>query len=76
MLRVKTVAERLGISGAKVYSLIETGKLPHFRFDGSIRVSEEQLKEYIDSCRHGRKQEEWPDGSNPMKPVKLKHIKF
>lgn len=76
MLSVKKVAERLGISGAKVYSLIESGKLSHFRFDGSIRVSEEQLKEYIDSCRHGRRQEEWPTTGNPNAPIQLKHIKL
>jgi excisionase family DNA binding protein len=66
-MRVAEVAERLKISSAKVYALVEKGSLPHFRFDGAIRISEEQLQEYMNSCRHGRRMEDWPEKTNPLK---------
>ena len=65
MLRVAEVAERLRLSAAKVYQLVETGTLPHFRFGTAIRIEEAQLKEYLDSCRHGRRPEDWPGKMNP-----------
>lgn len=49
MLKVQEVARRLNCSQATVYRLIESGRLPHFRCPG-IRVSEDQLSEYLASC--------------------------
>ncbi len=49
MLKVADVAKRLNCSIAKVYQLIESKRLPHYRCSG-IRVSEEQLAEYLASC--------------------------
>ncbi len=55
MLRIKQVAERLNLSESKVYELVEQGKLGHHRMDGAIRVSEEQLAEYLETTkREGR----------------------
>ena len=51
MLRVKQVAERLNLSESKVYELVEQGKLGHHRMDGAIRVSEEQIAEYLDETK-------------------------
>lgn len=47
LLKVKEVGERLNISVAKCYELVESGKLGHHRLDGAIRISEEQVKEYL-----------------------------
>ena len=66
MLKVNQVAERLNCSVATVYHLIETERLPHYRCPG-IRVSEEQLAEYLESCRRGPPQ---------PAPVKFKHVKL
>ena len=71
MLRVKEVATRLNLCAAKVYELIEQRRLPHFRFGGAIRVSEEQLCEYIQGCAV-EVQGEQPRVARP----KLKHIKL
>jgi excisionase family DNA binding protein len=49
-MRVKEVAKRLEISTATVYAMIATGKLNCHRVGlgrGVIRVSEEQLQEYL-----------------------------
>ena len=51
MLKVSQVAERLNCSIGTVYQLVESKRLPHFRCPG-IRVSEEQLVEYLASCRN------------------------
>ena len=51
MLKVSQVAERLNCSIGTVYQLVESKRLPHFRCPG-IRVSEEQLVEYLESCRN------------------------
>ena len=54
MLRVREVAERLRMSSACIYTLVETGKLQAFRFgphNGAIRVSEEQFQAYLEAYR-------------------------
>ena len=56
MLRVKQVAERLGLSESKVYEMVERGELPHHRFGGAIRVSEEQVAEYLESTKRERRE--------------------
>jgi excisionase family DNA binding protein len=49
MLTVADVAERLRKSRSFVYELIGAGRLSYFRVGGSIRVSEAQLTEYLES---------------------------
>ena len=51
MLRVKQVAVRLNLSESKVYELVEQGRLGHHRMDGAIRVSEEQIADYLTKTR-------------------------
>lgn len=51
MLKVKEVAERIGVSVACVYGLIASVKLACHRIGvgrGTIRVSEEQLRAYLE----------------------------
>jgi excisionase family DNA binding protein len=71
MLTVKAVAERLSVSEATVYSLIESGKLRHHRIGmgrGTIRVTEEFLQEFLDGT-------EVTKASAPRQ-VKLKHLRL
>lgn len=54
MLTVPEIAERLRVAVSTVYALVELGKLQAFRIgpnDGAIRVSEEQLETYLNTCR-------------------------
>jgi len=60
MLRVKQVAERLNLSESKVYELVERGEMPHHRFGGAIRVSEEQVAEYLEATKRERRDHEPP----------------
>ena len=50
LLRVTEAAKRLNCSVATVYGLIESGRLGHYRCPG-IRVSEEQLADYLQSTK-------------------------
>ena len=71
MLTVKDVAEKLQIAAGTVYALIESGRLVAHRFGngrGTIRVTEEDLNAYIESCRQGKSVEK-----RTRRPC-LKHI--
>ena len=73
MLKVADVAERLNCSIATVYQLVESKRLPHYRCPG-IRVSEEQLNEFLEATRLGQKVSPQPTRQSIRVP--LKHIKL
>lgn len=54
MLTVKEVAERLSISRSLAYRMIRTGEIPSYRIANCRRVSEEELKKYLDRSRSER----------------------
>ena len=47
LLSAYQVAERLGISRAMAYSLMQSGEIPTVRFRGSVRVQETDLENFI-----------------------------
>jgi excisionase family DNA binding protein len=60
-MKVRDVAQRLDISASLVYSLIAAGKLRASRHGlrrGTLRVSEEQLAEYLRRSEPGPKPRE------------------
>ena len=74
-LSVGDVAERLSVSPSCVYQLIESGRLAHHRIGvgrGAIRVSQEDLYDYLSACRRERKGEEPRRTPRP----KLKHLRL
>ena len=64
MFTVNEVVAKLKVSRSTIYNLIESGELTHHRFGkgrGTIRISEEQLQQYLESTKveersstHGR----------------------
>jgi len=74
MLRVKQVAERLNLSESKVYELVERGELPHHRFGGAIRVSEEQVAEYLEATKRERRELEPP--RKRRRGIGLRHLRL
>ena len=74
MLKVREVAKRLNISESKVYALIEAGELSHHRFGGAIRVSDEQIADFLEQTKHARSTPELPKG--PRRRVPLRHLKL
>lgn len=49
LLTPKDVAERLKISVSQVSRLVKGGKISAYRIGGSIKISEEDLNEYLQS---------------------------
>jgi excisionase family DNA binding protein len=54
MFPVKDAAKRLGISRNKLYQKVERREISHYRIDGKILFSEEQLQEFLDGCLVGK----------------------
>lgn len=50
-LTISQVADELGYSERSVWRRIREGKIPTHRFDGSTRISREDLDRYIRQCR-------------------------
>jgi excisionase family DNA binding protein len=74
MLTVKQVAERLGVCERTVYALVASGALMHYRIGsgrGVIRVSDEALRHYLETCRGATTRPERPRRRTTRK---LRHI--
>jgi len=52
LLSIKEVAKRLKISVSKTYALVARGELPSYQIGTCRRVSEEDLKKFLEQCRH------------------------
>ena len=80
MFTVKQVAERLNITPQSVYQLIQSGKLPVHRFGkgrGTIRISQEDLDQFVEACRHVASPREVPKAMpRPTRQPPLKHIRL
>jgi len=51
LLRVKEVAEELGVCNATVYRLVESGELPHVRIVNSIRIRPDDLNTFMSTLQ-------------------------
>jgi excisionase family DNA binding protein len=51
MFTVKEVSNRLNISEGAIYKAIRSGVLEHHRFGSSIRITEVQLRAFLDGTR-------------------------
>jgi excisionase family DNA binding protein len=69
MLKVSQVSQRLNLCISKVYELIQSNELSHHRIGGALRVSEQQLQEFLDSCKS-----EAPVRRAPRR--RLKHVRI
>lgn len=77
MLKITEVAKRLRISLACAYGLVESGKLACYRIGvgrGTIRVSEEQLQEFLGSVE--QEPTDPPVAVKPMPPRLAKAFSF
>jgi len=51
LLRVRDVANRLGVCTATVYALCDHGELRHIRISNAIRIAPANLQEFLDRKR-------------------------
>ena len=56
MLTVRDVAAQLKLSTATIYTLVESGALPHVRILNSIRISREALTAFVESTQANPKE--------------------
>ena len=74
LLTVRETAELLCISESLVYRLKDEGKLPFYRIASSaIRFKEEDLFEYLESCRIEQRQ---VSATTRSRLPELKHLKL
>lgn len=64
MLTVDEVAERLGISRATVYRLLERGDVRAYKIGKSLRFKEDELEAFVDAHRVSPKKQA---GQKPAK---------
>ena len=51
LLTANEVAVLLNLSQTKIYELARTGELPHYRFGSSVRFNQQEVQDYIQSCK-------------------------
>lgn len=51
LLKPKEVADRLRVTPAMVYMLVDQGKIGSYRVNSAVRISEEDLEKYLQSRR-------------------------
>jgi excisionase family DNA binding protein len=70
-MRVKEAANRLEVGISTVYALCDQGLLPHVRVGlgrGTIRISEDDLRVFLEKCRNDRKANA-SDGGNRVRTI-------
>ena len=66
MFTVKEISKMLNVSLGVVYKAIASERLSHHRFGNAIRISREQLDEWLDQTR--------TEAGNPSLPIGTKHL--
>jgi excisionase family DNA binding protein len=68
-LTISDVAALLGLSTRTVSTLMRTGKLAHYKIGSHVRFTQEDVDNYIASCR--------VDGKHQKKrePMRLRYLK-
>lgn len=80
MISPKQIASRLGVSLSLVYSWLDSGSLPHYRFGrkgrrGRIMVDESELDGFVAGMKAEGRKEPPPPAPRP-KPVALQNLKL
>jgi excisionase family DNA binding protein len=61
LLKVKDVAEALGVSPSTVYRWAELGQIPCLKVNGALRFDPDDFFSWIKSCKRGAS-----SGHNPL----------
>lgn len=74
LLKVSDVATRLSLSASKIYELVESRRISHHKIGGAIRISEEQLTEFLEETRQERGAKERSTRQLPR--PRLRHLRI
>ena len=58
MNSVSDVAKALEVSESKIYELVRSCRIGHYRIDGTIRISRRHVVDYLDSLERGGRGED------------------
>jgi excisionase family DNA binding protein len=70
-MTVGEAANRIGISASKLYQLAAARRISHYRVDGKILFTEDDIAAFIQSCRVGTVV---PVTAAPRVQLRLKHL--
>jgi excisionase family DNA binding protein len=74
-LTIREMAKRLAIAPSTAYALVQSGKIASHRIGigrGAIRIDEQDLKDFLGSCRSSPRPETRPR----LARARLKHLKL
>lgn len=54
LLSIKEVAERIGVTKPHIHKLLNNGDLTRIHLEGVVRISEEELSQYIEIKRQSK----------------------
>ena len=84
LLTVREAAKLMSLSTRKVYNLITSGRLSHYRIDNAIRVAVTDVEDYLANCLVMRQPQVEVHAEGPMlhrtsldrnqEPVKTSHL--
>jgi len=67
LIDIKALSEILSIKVSTLYQWVELGKIPHYKFNGSVRFDEESIKNWLKSCKIDPIRYNTPEGRKPQK---------
>lgn len=68
LVGVKEVAEMLGVKPSTLYQWAELGQIPCIKINGCLRFSEEDIKNWLDTCKNtSAERYNMPTGRRPRK---------
>lgn len=70
-MTVNEAAKKIGISTSKLYQLVSTRQIAHYRVGGKIIFSDEDVIAYLESCHVGTAK--W-QAAVPTRNLQLKHV--
>lgn len=73
LLKVSDVAKRLSLSQSMVYELVERRRISHHKIGGAIRISEDQLREFLEKTR---REPEAPRERKSGPRPRLRHVRI
>lgn len=73
VMTVAEAAKQIGVSASKLYQLVAARRIAHYRIDGKIVFSEEDVASYLESCHVTVSSQRTIRRPTHLKHITLKH---
>ena len=67
LIDIETLSELLSVKPSTLYQWAELGKIPHYKLNGAVRFSEDEILEWLSSCKIERIGYNTLEGRKPRK---------